>query len=125
MPEKFELSLLATGKRFSRTVDGQGRISIKRYRLDVRVELKRKRVEIREFFNSLVVIYQSGAVISSECTHSPCQMAVVKDTPVCHEHPSIDPSPQLELFDLSPWKGRYVTKRPPYRKRILGLLANS
>ena len=44
LPEDFELSFLATGKRFTCVVDGQGRISWKRYRLYVRVELKKERV---------------------------------------------------------------------------------
>jgi transposase InsO family protein len=69
MPEDFELRLLATGKRFTRTVDGQGRISWKRYRLYVRAELKKEKIEVREFFDSLVIVYQSGTVVSYECTH--------------------------------------------------------
>ena len=55
LPEDFELGVVATGKRFTRTVDGQGRISIKRYRLFVSVDLSKQKVEIREFFDSLVV----------------------------------------------------------------------
>jgi len=45
-------------------------------------------------------------------------MASVKNTPVFHEHPGIEPSPQLELFDVSQYQLHYVTKRPPYRKRM-------
>jgi len=60
MPDDFELKLLATGKRFKRTVDGQGMISWKRYRLYVNVELKKDKIEIREFFDSLVVVYRSA-----------------------------------------------------------------
>ena len=58
LPEDFELSLLATGKRFTRTVDGQGRMSWKRYRLYVRLELRKRNVEIQELFDSLVITYQ-------------------------------------------------------------------
>jgi len=56
MPEEFELKLLATGKRFTRTVNGQGIISWKRYRLYVKAELKKEKIEIREFFDSLVTV---------------------------------------------------------------------
>jgi len=69
MPEEFELKFLATGKRFKRTVDGQGMISWKRYRLYVKVELEKEKIEIREFFDSLVVVYHSGTVVSYECIH--------------------------------------------------------
>jgi hypothetical protein len=47
--------MIATGKRFGRTVNGHGWISFKRYRLFVDTDLLRQRVEIREFFDSLVV----------------------------------------------------------------------
>jgi len=56
LPEHFELSLLATGKRFPRTVNGVGFLSFKRYRLYVDTDLKRQRVEIREFFDTLVSV---------------------------------------------------------------------
>jgi hypothetical protein len=36
---------------------------------------------------------------------------------VFHDNPGIEKSPQLELFDISDFSMRYVTKRPPYRKR--------
>jgi len=116
MPEDFELRFLATGKRFTRTVDGQGRISWKRYRLYVRVELKKEKVEIREFFDSLVVIYKSGTLASYECTHQRSQIASVSNTPVFHDHPGTESSTQLELFDLSQFPLRYVSRRPPNQK---------
>jgi hypothetical protein len=116
MPEDFELRFLATGKRFTRTVDGQGRISWKRYRLYVRLELKKEKVEIREFLDSLVVIYQSGTVVSYTCTHERSQIASVPNTPVFHDHPGIETSTQLELFDLSQFRLRYVSRRPPNHK---------
>jgi hypothetical protein len=53
LPQHFELSLLATGKRFPRKVDGHGFLSFKRYRLYVDTALQRQHVEIREFFDSL------------------------------------------------------------------------
>jgi len=74
MPEDFEVSLLATGKRFTRTVDGQGGISWKRYRLYVRAELKKEKIEIREFFDSLVIVYKSGTVASYECIMSAARL---------------------------------------------------
>jgi hypothetical protein len=85
--------------------------------LYVRAELKQQQVEIREFFDSVVVIYQSGSVVSYQCVHEQQEMVSVENTPVFHEHPGIEVSPQLELFDASPFKLRYVTRRPPYRKR--------
>ncbi len=56
MPEEFTVDLISTGRRFIRTVDGQGRISIKRYRLYINVSLSKQKVEIREFLISLVVV---------------------------------------------------------------------
>ncbi len=120
MPEDFELRFLATGKRFTRTVDGQGRISWKRYRLYVRAELKKEKIEIREFFDSLVIIYQSGTVVSYACTHERSQIASVPNTPVFHDHPGIEPTRQLELFDLSQFQLRYVSRRPPNQKHPRG-----
>ena len=118
LPEKFSLSVLATGKRVTRTVDGQGRISWKRYRLYVRVELAKSQVEIREFFDSLVVTYRSGSVVSYECTQEKNQIADIKNRPVFHQHSGVEESPQLELFDLSRYELRYVTFLPAYpRKR--------
>ena len=120
MPEDFELRFLATGKRFTRTVDGQGRVSWKRYRLYVRTELKKEKIEIREFFDSLVIIYQSGTVASYACTHECSQVASIPNTPVFHDHPGIEPTAQLELFDFSQFHLRYVSRRPPNRKHPSG-----
>ena len=116
LPEDFELSLLATGKRFTRTVDGQGRISWKRYRLHVRSELRKEKVEIQEFFDSLVITYQDGAVASYSCTHERSQVTSIPNTPVFHNHPGIEPTKQLELFDLSKFQLCYVNRRLPNRK---------
>jgi hypothetical protein len=116
LPENFELSLLATGKRYTRIVDGQGRISWKRYRLYVRAELRKEKVEIQEFFDSLVITYRAGAVASYSCTHERRQVTSVPNTPVFHDHPGIESSKQLELFDLSQFPLRYVSRRPPNRK---------
>lgn len=120
MPEEFELGLLATGKRFKRTVDGQGMISWKRYRLYVKAELKKEEIEIREFFDSLVVVYQSGTVVSYECSRERGEVSSIFNTPVFHDHPGIEPSKQLELFDLSMFKMRYVGCRPPNQKYPTG-----
>lgn len=120
LPEDFELSLLATGKRFTRTVDGQGRISWKRYRLYIRVELKKEKVEIQEFFDSLVITYRSGAVATYACTHERSQVASVSNTPVFHDHTGIKPTRQLELFDLSQFQLRHVSRRLPNRKHPSG-----
>lgn len=120
MPEDFELRFLATGKRFTRTVDGQGRISWRRYRLYVRAELKKEKIEIREFFDSLVIVYHSGTVVSYECTHERSEVSSVYNTPVFHDHPGIESSKQLELFDLSQLKLRYVSRRPPNQKHPTG-----
>jgi hypothetical protein len=120
LPDDFELSLLATGKQFTRIVDGQGRISWKRYRLYVRIELKQERVEIQEFFDSLVVTYSSGTVVSYACTHERSQVASVSDIPMFHDHPGIEATKQLELFDISQFKLRYVSRRPPNRKHPTG-----
>jgi hypothetical protein len=85
MPYDFELKMLATGKRFKRTVDGQGMISWKRYRLYVKVELKKEKIEIREFFDSLVVVYHSGTIVSYECSHEKSDVSSILNTPVFHE----------------------------------------
>ena len=116
LPEDFELSLLATGKRFTRTVDGQGRISWKRYRLYVRLELRKERVEIQEFFDSLVITYQDGPAASYVCIREHSKIASIPNTPVFHDHPGIEPSAQLELFDFSQLQLRYVSRRPPNQK---------
>jgi hypothetical protein len=111
---------LATGKRLTRIVDGQGRISWKRYRLYVRLELRRERIEIQEFFDSLVIIYQSGSVVTYACSHERSQIASISNTPIFHDHPEIKPSAQLELFDLSQFQLRYVNRRPPNQKHPPG-----
>jgi len=116
LPENFELRLLATGRRYTRTVDGQGRISWKRYRLYVRMELRNEKVEIQEFFDSLVVVYKSGVLASYECNHERSQVTSVSNDPVFHDHPGTESSRQLELFDLSGFLLRYVSRRPPNRK---------
>ncbi len=84
LPEDFEMSLLATGKRFTRTVDRQGRISWKRYRLYVRLELRKEKVEVQEFFDSLVITYQSVALVSYGCSHERSQITSISYTPVFH-----------------------------------------
>ena len=53
MSEEFTVDLISSGRRFIRTVDGQGRISIKRYRLYVNASLSKQKIEIREFLTSL------------------------------------------------------------------------
>ena len=126
----FSLEVVATRKYASRTIDGQGRISWNRYRLYVCAELAREKVEIREFFTSLVVTYKSGAVVTYQCSYEEMGAAPprkfggegitsVDSTPVFHHNSGIEKSPQLELFDISDFSQRirYVTKRPPYRKR--------
>lgn len=121
MPLPFSLEVVATKKHVSRTVDGQGRISWKRYRLYVRAELTKEKVEIREFFTSLVVTYKSGAVVTYQCSYEEmgAKITSVDSTPVFHDNSGIEKSPQLELFDISDFSSRmrYVTKRPPYQKR--------
>ena len=120
LPDEFELSIVATGKRFTRVVDGQGRISWKRYRLYVRTEMKKERIEIREFFDSLVVIYKSETMVSYACTHERSQVASVSNNPVFHDHTGIESTKQLEIFDLSQFQLRYVSRRPPNRKHPPG-----
>ena len=120
MPEEFELKLLATGKRFKRTVDGKGMISWKRYRLYIKAELKKEKIEIREFFDSLVIVYHSGTVVSYECSHERSEVSLISNTPVFHAHPGIEPSKQLELFDLSQFQLRYVSRRLPNQKNVSG-----
>jgi len=86
----------------------------------VRVELKQERVEIQEFFDSLVIIYRNGAVASYSCIHKRSQVTSVSNNPVFHDHPEIKTSAQLELFDLSQFQLRYVNRRPPYQKHPHG-----
>ena len=117
MPDDFELSLVATSKAVTRTVDKQGRISFKRYRLYVRGQLRHQRVQIRELFDSVVVSYRSGTVVSYECAHQQSQIRSIQNTPVFHQHPDICDSCQLELFDLSKYEFRYVARRTVYRRK--------
>ncbi len=117
LPDNFELSVLAISKRSSRTVDGQGWISFKRYRFYVHCQLSTQRVEIRECIDSLIVIYQSRPVISYQCTRDSSEIESVENIPAFHQHRKIEPSKQLELFDLSDYDLRYVIKRPAYHKR--------
>ena len=116
LPEHFELSILATGKRVERTVSGHGWVSFKRYRLFVSTDLKRERVEIREFFDSLVVTYRSGTVVSYAISTEQREIIEVDNRPVFHAHPGIQHSPQLKLFDLTAYQFRYVLHRPPNRR---------
>ena len=46
--------------------------------------------------------------------------ASVSDTPVFHDHPGIEPTKQLELFDMSQFKLGYVSRRRPNRKHPTG-----
>jgi transposase InsO family protein len=117
LPKDFSLSLLAQSIRLRRTVDGQGTISFKRYRLFVHYQLAKQQVEIRENFDSLIIIYRSGAVVSYECIHEENEIQSVQNTPVFHDHQRIQPSLQLELFDLSAYELHYVTQLPPYVRK--------
>ncbi len=73
-------------------------------------------MEIQEFFDSLVITYQDGAVASYSCIHERSQVTSVPNNPVFHDHLEIKPSAQLELFDLSQFQLRYVSRRPPNQK---------
>jgi hypothetical protein len=117
LPPKFELSFIATAKRKTRRVDGQGRISWNRYRLYVCVELAKGSVEIREYLDSLVVTYLRGTVVSYHCLREQRRITEVENAPVFHDHSGIEPSPQLELFDLSEYQLRYVSRRPRSRRK--------
>ena len=64
-----------------------------------------------------MVTYKSGTVVSYACSHEQRTIHSVALEPVFHQHPGIDVSPQLQLFDLSRFPRRYVSRRPPYRKR--------
>ena len=72
-------------------------------------------------FTSLVVTYKSGAVVTYRLNYEEAgaKIASIDSTPVFHDNSGIEKSPQLEVFDVSAFsKGvRYVTQRPPYRKR--------
>ena len=75
-------------------------------------------MKIQEFFDSLVITYQSGSVITYACSHERNQIASIFNTPVFHDHPEIKPSAQLELFDFSQFQLRYVSRRPPNLKHL-------
>ena len=49
------------------------------------VELKKETVKIQEFFDSLVIIYQNGAVATYACSHEHSQAASVSNMPVILE----------------------------------------
>ena len=78
------------------------------------------KVEIREFFDSLVVMCKSGNLASYECTHERSQITSVSNTHVFHDHPEIKSSTQLELFDFSQFQLHYMSRRPPNRKHPRG-----
>jgi hypothetical protein len=103
MPLPFSLEMVATRKHVSRIVDGQGRISFKRYRLYVCAELIKEKVEIREFFTSLVVSYKSGTVVTYQCSYeeTDAKITSVDSTPVFHDNPGIEKSLQRETKRLS------------------------
>lgn len=86
----------------------------------MKVELKKEKIEIREFFDSLVVVYRSGTVVSYECIHERSEVSSILNMPVFHDHRDIESSAQLELFDLSGFQLRYVSRRPPNQKHISG-----
>ena len=80
-------------------------------------------MEIREFFSSLVVTYKSGAVVTYQLNYEEtgAKIASIERSPIFHDNSGIEKSPQLELFDVDDFteRMRYVTKRPPYRKRAI------
>jgi len=86
----------------------------------VKIELKKEKIEIREFLDSLVVVYRSGTVVSYECVHERSEVSSVLNTPVFHDNRDIESSTQLELFDLSGFQLRYVSHRPPNQKHASG-----
>ena len=61
LPDDFELSMLATGKRYTRTVDGQGRVSWKRYPVGVE-EGKGGNPGVLRFFGHHLPEWSSGHV---------------------------------------------------------------
>ena len=65
---------------------------------------------------SLVITYQDGAVASYACSHERSKIISVSNKPVFHDHPGIESTRQLELFDLSQFQLRYVSRRPPNQK---------
>ena len=55
-------------------------------------------------------------MVTYACSHEHSEINSVFDTPVFHDHPGIEPAKQLELFDLSKFQLRYVSRRPRNRK---------
>ena len=101
LPEQFTIDDIVTGRHFTRTVDGEGRISINRYRLYVDFDLSKQKVEIKEFLTSLVVVYKSGAVVTYRYTSTDTeqQPIEIENAPVFHSNRAIKRSAQLTLFD--------------------------
>ena len=54
--------------------------------------------------------------IVDNCWHEHSEINFVSDTPMFHDHPGIEPTTQLELFGLSQFPLRYVSRRPPNQK---------
>ena len=86
----------------------------------MRVELRKEKIEIREFFDSLVIIYHSGTVVSYECDHEGSTVSSLSNTPVFHKHPEIEATTQLEFFDMSQFQLCYVSRRAPNKKHPPG-----
>ena len=61
--------------------------------------------------------------VTYQCSYEEmgAKITSVDSTPVFHDNSGIERSPQLELFDFDDFteRMRYVTKRPPYRKRAI------
>ncbi len=66
----------------------------------------------------LIRVYHSGTVFSYGCSHKRSKVSAVPNTPVFHDHPGIEPTAQLELFDLSQFQLRYVSRRLPNQKHL-------
>ncbi|MCH8295668.1 hypothetical protein IH992_31695 [Candidatus Poribacteria bacterium] len=64
-----------------------------------------------------MVTYRSGTVVSYPCFHEQSKMASIANAPIFHNHPGIEVSRQLQLFDISEFKLRYVSRRPENQKR--------
>jgi len=48
------------------------------------------------------------------------EVSSILNTPVFHDNRDIESSAQLELFDLSGFQLRYVSRRPPNQKHVSG-----
>ena len=59
-------------------------------------------------------------MVTYACSHERSQVASVSDIPVFHDHPGIEATRQLELFDVSQFQLRYVSRRPPNRRHPRG-----